>query len=153
MTIHEFQGDYRFLSNFWDSPIPIPGVGTFATAEHLYQALKTTDRAEVAQVLHAPTAGQAKRMGQNLTLRSDWDAVKLRAMQITVSRKFYANYDLLQMLWNTGDSPLIEGNHWHDNYWGSCSCAACADKPKLNRLGYILMDLRSETYAQAVLDI
>lgn len=153
MAIKEFQGEYRFLSNFWESPIPVSGVGTFASAEHLYQAFKTTLPSEMVQVMTAPTPGAAKRVGKLITLRSDWDEVKDRAMEITVFRKFYSNPELMQKLWDTVGSTLIEGNHWHDNYWGSCSCPQCEDKPKLNQLGLILMDLRDETYCRAAIDI
>ena len=152
MTIKEFQGDYRFLSNFWASPIYLEGVGTFVSAEHLYQAFKTTVLSEVHQVLACPTPGEVKKMGRTLTLRPDWEDVKDRAMEITVARKFYSNPDLMRRLWDT-EGELIEGNTWHDNYWGVCSCEKCSGKPQLNRLGYILMDLRDETYSRAAVDI
>ena len=43
----------------------------------------------------------------------------------------------------TGDAELIEGNTWHDNYWGVCSCSKCNGRGK-NRLGKLLMKVREE---------
>ena len=37
---------------------------------------------------------------------------------------------------------LIEGNNWHDNYWGKCYCAKCTKIDGQNKLGAILMKLR-----------
>jgi predicted NAD-dependent protein-ADP-ribosyltransferase YbiA (DUF1768 family) len=42
------------------------------------------------------------------------------------------------------NEELIEGNYWHDNCWGSCTCIKCADRPKQNALGKILMLVREE---------
>jgi predicted NAD-dependent protein-ADP-ribosyltransferase YbiA (DUF1768 family) len=45
------------------------------------------------------------------------------------------------MLLSTGDMELTEGNWWHDNFYGSCSCVKCGGKGQ-NNLGKILMDVR-----------
>ena len=47
------------------------------------------------------------------------------------------------MLLSTGDVAIIEGNYWHDNFYGQCTCEKCAGKGK-NKLGKLLMDIRSE---------
>ena len=39
---------------------------------------------------------------------------------------------------------LIEGNTWHDNYWGDCSCNRCKSKSGENMLGILLMELRDK---------
>lgn len=44
----------------------------------------------------------------------------------------------------TGDAFLEEGNHWHDNRWGRCSCERCSSKIAPNWLGKILMEIRAE---------
>jgi hypothetical protein len=38
---------------------------------------------------------------------------------------------------------LIEGNWWHDNFYGSCTCNKCVNKGE-NNLGKILMKIREE---------
>jgi ribA/ribD-fused uncharacterized protein len=144
-TINEFQGPYRFLSNFYEGLYPIRvGDFDFKTAEHLYQALKTEDLDEAKAIEDCATPGEAKRMGKTLTLRGDWDVVKDRAMEITVSRKFLSDPELLPLLLRTGDATLVEGNRWHDNYWGECLCDNCSGLPKLNTLGQVLMRLRKD---------
>ena len=153
-TIKEFQGYYRFLSNFYDLPRPIMVARLeFRTAEHLYQALKTNDLVEITNVAHCATPGQAKRMGSTLVLRDDWEDVKVRAMEIVVARKFLANTDLLQLLLNTQDDTLVEGNTWHDNFWGHCYCEKCEDKFHSNTLGTILMNFRDNIQDWTKLDI
>lgn len=153
-TINEFQGPYRFLSNFYEGLYPIRvGDFEFKTAEHLYQALKTEDLDEAKKIEQLATPGEAKRAGKNLTLRADWDVVKDRAMEIAVSRKFLSDPELLPLLLRTGDATLIEGNKWHDNYWGACFCDSCADKEKFNTLGQILMHLRTDFQSWTDVDI
>lgn len=48
----------------------------------------------------------------------------------------------------TQDEDLIEGNWWHDNIWGDCSCPKCKDIPGKNRLGILLMEIRSQLQNQ-----
>jgi predicted NAD-dependent protein-ADP-ribosyltransferase YbiA (DUF1768 family) len=45
----------------------------------------------------------------------------------------------------TGDRDLIEGNTWHDNFWGVCSCPKCTFPPipQTNWLGKILVEERA----------
>ena len=33
------------------------------------------------------------------------------------------------------DKDIIEGNYWHDVYWGQCTCEKCVGKGK-NKLVY-----------------
>jgi predicted NAD-dependent protein-ADP-ribosyltransferase YbiA (DUF1768 family) len=53
---------------------------------------------------------------------------------------------LRAMLLATGNEELIEGNTWHDNTWGDCSCDACKDIEGKNMLGKLLMKVRDELY-------
>lgn len=153
-TIHEFQGPYRFLSNFYEGLYPIRvGNFEFKTAEHLYQAFKTEDLEEARMIEQLATPGEAKRAGRTLTLRADWEDIKDRAMEIAVSRKFLSDPELLPLLLKTGDATLVEGNKWHDNYWGECFCTKCEPLPKLNMLGQVLMALRKDFQSWTDVDI
>jgi len=49
----------------------------------------------------------------------------------------------VQMLLDTGSQELVEGNVWHDNFWGNCTCSKCPE-PGENHLGKLLMKIRSE---------
>jgi ribA/ribD-fused uncharacterized protein len=140
--ISVFDGKYAFLSNFYESPITHDGI-TYPTNEHFFQAMKTLDINEKKKIAAASTPGQSKRMGRTVTLRSDWEAVKSYYMELGLRLKFQ-NSDLAEKLIATGDEELVEGNTWHDNCWGNCTCEQCANKPGENRLGKLLMEIREE---------
>ena len=141
-TINSFKNEYRFLSNFIDSPIVISGE-IWPTVEHIYQVSKTLNRKEQEQIRLATTPGKAKRLGNKITLRSDWEKVKFDKMFKFVALKFKQNKKLKQKLLDTKDTLLIEGNYWHDNIWGDCFCSKCKNIKGQNWLGRILMRVRS----------
>lgn len=135
--ILEFQGEFRFLSNFWLAPLCLDGL-QYPSVEHAYQAAKTTDAAERAK-FQSGDAGLAKRNGRRLkSLRPDWDAVKVEVMTALVRAKFQLHPQLEAKLLATGDCQIIEGNHWGDRFWGVCRGVG------ENRLGQILMQVRAE---------
>lgn len=134
--IESFSGEHRFLSNFWPSPIKVRGM-MFPTVEHAYQAIKTTDEAIRKEISELPTPGKAKRFGKTLTLRSDWEIIKLKVMEALVTAKF-KNKKLRAQLLSTGDEIIQEGNLWGDTFWG-----VCRGKGE-NHLGQILMKVRAE---------
>ncbi len=136
-VIDSFQGQYRFLSNFWPAEVQFEGL-IYPTAEHAYQAAKTPDRAERQRIAALPTPGDAKRAGAALPKRPDWDAKKLAVMELVVRDKFTRNPDLRAKLLATHHAQLIEGNTWNDQFWGVCNGKG------ENHLGRILMKVRDE---------
>lgn len=140
MVINSFTDTYMFLSNFYVGADPVMG---YPTSEHAYQAMKTNDRAERNLIRSADTPGQAKRLGRRLTLRPDWDLVKYDVMKFVIMEKFQAGSELAERLMSTGYTDLVEGNTWHDNIWGDCSCGreACK-KAGSNWLGKLLHERR-----------
>ena len=48
-------------------------------------------------------------MGRNIILRDNWDDIKERIMLMCLKLKFH-NPEMKQLLLNTGDKTLIEGN-------------------------------------------
>lgn len=135
MTINRFDGDYRFLSNFFDAPTAYDGV-LYPTSEHAYQAAKFHPvHREI--FLHG-TPGQAKRKGQLPGKRGDWETVKCGIMLDILRDKFRRNLRCATMLVATGDAELIEGNTWGDTYWGVCRGVG------KNMLGRLLMTVRQE---------
>jgi ribA/ribD-fused uncharacterized protein len=141
--IGEFAGARRFLSNFWPAPLTMDDGITYPTAEHAYQAHKAADRLSRAAVARLATPGEAKEAGQRLALRPDWASVRKPVMLRAVLGKFGGHPDLARQLCGTGSARLVEGNTWHDNYWGDCGCGRpeCA-APGANYLGEILMAAR-----------
>lgn len=143
--IEKFDGQYAFLSNFYDSPLPTNGGEViYPTVEHYFQAMKTENPREREKIRLAPTPGKAKRLGRNVNLRADWEEVKQSVMKYALIKKFNNNPELKSLLLETGDAELVEGNDWHDNYWGNCSCAKCANIPGANHLGKLLMEIRED---------
>lgn len=136
-AIREFQGEYRFLSNFWPATVVFEGI-TYPSAEHAYQSAKTLDITERRRIAALSTPGEAKRAGRALTLRADWERVKFDVMERCVRDKFMRNADLRARLLATGDAHLEEGNTWGDRVWGT------VDGVGENRLGKILMKIRDE---------
>lgn len=136
--ILEFRGEHRFLSNFWEEPVTVGG-WTFRTAEHAYQAAKSNDPADWRKIINCRTSGQAKRAGQSITLRSDWDDVRIKAMEQITSSKFETAY-LRDLLIKTGDVDIYEGNNWNDIFWGISLKTGIGQ----NHLGKILMNERSK---------
>jgi ribA/ribD-fused uncharacterized protein len=94
----------------------------------------------------APTPGQSKKRGRNVTLRDNWDSIeRFAAMRSTVGAKFLGNRDLAKKLLDTGDCELVEANEWHDQVWGDCYCGEpqCEEDGQ-NHLGKLLMELRTD---------
>jgi len=134
--IQEFQGDHRFLSNFWPTLVCFDGE-VYPTAEHAYQAAKCRNKTDCTKIRDARTPAQAKRFGRLVPIRADWESIKEEVMETVVQEKFRANSFLQQKLLETKDQELIEGNWWGDRYWGVCRGMG------KNRLGIILMRVRS----------
>lgn len=150
--IDRFDGEYRWLSNFWEEPVTLKG-RTFPTAEHAYQACKTTNPEIQAWIASSATPALAKARGGNrgglqVDLRPGWEEMKVRVMTAVIQAKFAPTTRLSHLLMGTGDQQLIEGNTWGDTFWG------CVLEPAggpgtwvgRNELGRILMAHR--TYLQ-----
>lgn len=136
--IDSFRGEYEFLSNFYPAKLVFDGIA-FLNSEAAYQAQKCAfagDRAQFSRL----SADEAKRLGRKVSLRQDWDRVKPDLMARVVRAKFSQHPRLAKKLLETGDRTLIEGNRWHDVYWGM----DLKTREGENHLGRILMALRRE---------
>lgn len=140
--ISSFTGQHAYLSNFHMSsqPVILDNLIGFSV-EHVFQAAKTIDPAEQDIILSQPTPGLAKRAGRAVTLRSNWDELRLGIMVAAIHSKF-SDERLKTSLLSTQDADLFEGNHWHDTFWGVCTCATHQNQGQ-NWLGIILMLERS----------
>lgn len=147
-AITSFRDSYAFLSNFYPSKAR-------TTLEHFFQAAKTLAPAERAFVLAARTPAEAKRRGRQVTLRSNWDALKIDIMRELLYAKFAPHTPIAEKLLATGYSTLVEGNTWGDRFWGATP--ARTHEPEIavgtmlrweddlvgsNHLGILLMEVR-----------
>lgn len=140
--IDEFNNEYSFLSNFFTSPITYGGI-TYQSVESAFQAQKTKTFQERVQFKDLKP-NEAKRLGRKVELREDWEDIKYQIMYELCWLKFWDNKELGLLLDATYPKMLVEGNHWHDNIWGRCTCPKCKDKASYNMLGKILMRIRME---------
>lgn len=142
-VIDHFDGEFSFLSNFSPHTV-VFAKHIWPTAEHCFQAMKTTNEFERKSILHCATPGKAKRLGRKVTLREDWEAMipkeplKVMVMRMIVRAKFTQHTDIRELLIATGRAELIEGNWWNDTFWGVCRGVG------ENHLGKILMQVRAE---------
>ncbi|ASN83273.1 NADAR family protein [Deinococcus ficus] len=135
--IRGFQGEYRWLSNFWrlSRPVKLSGI-EFWTVEAAYQAAKTLDLDD-RRHLATLDPGDAKRYGRTVKMRPDWDSIKLDVMTQLTRHKF-RDPALRTRLLSTGTLQITEENTWGDTFWG------VSRGKGQNHLGQILMALRHE---------
>jgi ribA/ribD-fused uncharacterized protein len=136
-TIDHFRGEYFFLSNFYPIKVVFDEV-PYPSAEHAYVAAKTTDETMRRVIARIETAAEVKKYGRKIKIRDNWRGARWGLMYTIVLSKFSKSKELQQMLIDTGDATLIEGNTWGDTYWGIC------DGRGENHLGKILMKVREE---------
>ena len=74
-------------------------------------------------------------------MRPNWNDIRVNIMTEYVYEKFRQNDDLKELLLATGDEEIVEGNHWHDIFWGVCTCDRHIGDGA-NHLGEILMEVR-----------
>lgn len=134
--ITRFDGEYRFLSNFYPSPIVILGFD-YPTVEHAYQSWKAKNLVDWKYVALSETPAVAKRRGREIDCREDWDRIKIEVMEFCLRKKF-EDPVMLEMLVSTFPVDLVEGNWWGDTFWGVCNGKG------ENHLGKLLMKIRLE---------
>ena len=156
LVINSFQGPFRWLSNFWECTVFF-GETQFNSVENAYVAAKLPEELAHLRLLVAKLSpGKAKRYGRgeiNLTdsddcpygrisMREDWnDELRLSVMRVLIYQKFHPamNPELCYRLLQTKEAQLIEGNNWHDEFFG-----VEQKKGGQNHLGRIIMEQRKE---------
>ena len=121
-TIYSFEPNtpHFIYSNFYPHSVSFEGI-TFPSNEHAYQAAKSLDEDIRRMIMRCGSAATAKKLGRTIQIRPNWNEIKLQIMYDLLKQKF-SNEGLGRQLWTTGDREIIEGNYWHDVYWGKCFC-------------------------------
>lgn len=160
-VIKEFKGQYDWASNFAPCKIDFQNI-VYESTEALYQAWKfsvdDTLKVQVETVVNGKkvvktqevnarehiaklSPGAAKRAGRKAKLCWNWDTVRVEVMRVALDLKYnqepYKSY-----LLRTDNAIMIEGNYWHDNFWGDCSCPKCEHVKGINMLGKLTMEKR-----------
>lgn len=133
-TVTRFREEYEFLSNFSPSPIVLGGVQYFC-AESAFQAIKLENKAD-RKMFSGINGRDARILGRNVHLRSDWEQIKLDVMRWVIRAKFEQNPKLKAKLMATKGMILQEGNGWGDTFWGMTEGVG------QNWLGRIIMEYR-----------
>ena len=137
-AVMTFRGKYDFLSNMYAASFEWDG-RTYKNSEAAFQSAKSLDPS-VRDTFSDMAGVVAKREGRKVRLRGDWESAKDGIMEEVVRAKFAQNPELLRRLIDTGDMELVEGNRWHDTYWGVDLVSGDGE----NHLGIILMKIRAE---------
>ena len=136
--IKEFQGEYRWLSNFW--PVNIKyNERNFTTLEHAFMSQKNLSKVWQDFCSQEPDAKVVSKLGKEIMLRPDWDSIKVDLMKELVELKFSQD-DLKEKLVATKNMEIQEGNTWGDTFWG----VDLETQKGENLLGKIIMDARNK---------
>ena len=110
-----FVGEHEFLSNMYLCSVII-GDMVFPSAENAFQAMKCKTRKEMEQFQYI-TPQEAKKLGSEVELRSNWTDIRDKVMKKVLEAKF-EDQELAVQLLKTEDMLLCEKNYWGDTYWG-----------------------------------
>lgn len=104
--IAEFQGEYRWLSNFWQCPVKVSG-WDFPSAENAYQAAKSLDPDVWQNMMYLPP-NKAKRYGRQIEIREDWEEIKLDVMRYILNAKLsmWAAHPEIRASWSQSIMPI-----------------------------------------------
>lgn len=134
--INRFVDKYEFLGNFYKCSVIYDGI-TYQSSEAAFQAQKTKDT-EIRKKFALLPPSDAKRLGREIKLCSDWEDIKVDVMYEICRAKFIQHPELAVRLLATGNEELVEGNNHGDTFWGMVNGAG------ENFLGRTLMRIRSE---------
>jgi ribA/ribD-fused uncharacterized protein len=135
--IKEFQGEYRWLSNFYPVTVELYGE-YYPSVENAYQAAKSSDY-NYREFCKLCTPGASKKQGRLQDIRPDWNAVRMDIMEALLRQKFNQE-PFKQKLIDIGDQPIVEGNNWGDVFWGVSLKSGKGE----NNLGKLIMKIQSE---------
>lgn len=138
-AIIRFNGEYLFLSNFYEGKIFEYKGYKFQNSEAPFHAEKCISR---IQEFEMTRPSQSKKLGRNVLLRDDWEEVKDEVMYNICYAKFTQDEDLKAKLLATGTRELVEGNYHGDRCWGMTFSKNTNSWVGENRLGIVLMKLR-----------
>lgn len=136
--IKEFQGKYRWLSNFWPVQIKYNN-RLYSSVEHAYMSSKSHSSEWKDFCVLELDPRIVKKASNEVALRTDWEEVKENIM-FELTQLKYQNTLLRKKLLKTADIHIQEGNNWNDIFWG----VDIATKEGENKLGKIIMNVRNE---------
>ncbi len=145
--------EHKEFSNMFEAAMQIDGI-TFPTVEHYFQWSKAKtfgDGEAQAKILKTASPKSVKSYGKKVKgfVEETWNETKDQVMRTAVKAKLMQHPEILTKLRETGTRPIAEADP-RSKYWGigtsaDTSKAKSPDRwPGKNKLGQILMELRSE---------
>ena len=134
MTNMKFRGLYWFLSNMYPCDVKWKG-NIYKSVESVYQMEKCIND-EDKEMFRTLNGFESKKLGRKVTLRNDWNIVKIDIMKRILTSKFENKklYDKLSSI----EEEIIEDNDWKDKFWGRYKGIG------KNILGKLLMEIRDD---------
>lgn len=118
---YDFGRPYFEFSNFFPRPVELDGA-VWPTTEHYFQAQKFAD-AEFRDLIRRRATPPdkefilAQRKERDVSIRPDWEEVKVGVMRRALRAKFSQHADLALVLLGTGEASISESRS-RDAYWG-----------------------------------
>jgi predicted NAD-dependent protein-ADP-ribosyltransferase YbiA (DUF1768 family) len=106
--ITSFRGPYAFLSNFAPAQVWYEKQ-SYRNVEVAYQAAQCADPRQRAWIRESVSPGEARRRGERVTQRDDWDSVQEGVLRHLVRQKFRHHPRLREALVATGHAILVGG--------------------------------------------
>ena len=151
-----FRGKTNPLSNFYPVDLMVEEI-TFTSVEQLYQYTKASfhGRDDLAEkILKSTTPRSAQVIGDSINeVSDDWDGECSNIMKRLLALKFQESEDFRNKIEDTGNKIIVEGTS--NTTWGSglspslTASTRIDDWPGSNRLGFMLMELRTVMFSKA----
>lgn len=139
---------YGAFSNLYKRDFDFEGE-VYPTAEHAYQAGKARKPEVREWLMAAPTPSLLAMAAHGLyvwDIAADWSKIKFDRMKRVLLAKYSQHDDLRELLLSTGTATLIETatvDNAVNRLWGEVNGKG------QNKLGQLLMEVRTELRAQA----
>lgn len=143
-TIKEFQGEYRWLSNFAQCSITL-GDNVYPSVEHAFVSAKSNELTWKAKCCSGKySAAEIKTLSRSVKLIEGWDDKKLTIMEGILRQKYNQEPYRTKLLTIPKGTEIEEGNRWKDSFWGIDLVA----KKGENHLGKLIMKIKLELEAE-----
>ncbi len=113
----------------------------FKSVENAYMFAKNPKDIEWLKKCLSMSPGDIKKASKSISLRDDWEVVKLSIMYNLLKQKFTQEPFRTSLL-GTKNENIVEGNRWNDTFWG----VDIKSNPNVgeNWLGRLIMDIRTK---------
>jgi ribA/ribD-fused uncharacterized protein len=137
--IKEFQGEYRWLSNFATVSVTYMDK-VYPSVEHAWVASKSEDEIFRDKCTNPSLhPAEVKSMGDKIKPSQHWVNNKETIMKELLVSKFTKEPFRTKLI-ESGNDYIQEGNWWSDTYWGHC----LKTDTGTNKLGLLIMEVRFE---------